>query len=166
MPASMRLSGQPVFIPRLPRLTPSMLRPEVAERIRVTPSGCWRYDGATGDGYRFLNHFGPMERAHRHVRHALVGPLPPSMMLDHLCKDRACCCPDHLEPATAAVNNRRGLRATLTERTVRLIRAMHAAGFVGRGPDRLSQREVGEAFGVTGAAVSRVIDGKLWAGLN
>lgn len=64
------------------------------------------------------------------------------------------------------VNNRRGLRATLPERTVRLIRAMHAAGFVSHGPGRLSRRQVGVEVGVSGATVGRVVGRKLWADLD
>lgn len=37
-----------------------------------------------------------------------VGPIPDGLELDHLCRVRACCNPDHLEAVTRLVNVRRG----------------------------------------------------------
>ncbi|UQA97673.1 HNH endonuclease [Streptomyces halobius] len=41
----------------------------------------------------------------------LPGELPPEQHLDHLCRNRACVTPDHLEPVSCAENPRRGHRA-------------------------------------------------------
>jgi DNA-binding XRE family transcriptional regulator len=49
-------------------------------------------------------------RAHRAYYERFVGPIPEGMMLDHLCRIRACVNPDHLEPVTNGENVRRGLR--------------------------------------------------------
>jgi hypothetical protein len=38
----------------------------------------------------------------------LVGDLPDELTIDHLCRVRACCNPDHLEPVSVAVNILRG----------------------------------------------------------
>lgn len=46
---------------------------------------------------------------HRVVYELVVGPIPDGMQLDHLCRQRACCNPDHLEPVTCLVNVRRGI---------------------------------------------------------
>ena len=37
-----------------------------------------------------------------------VGPLPDGLVLDHLCRNRACVNPEHLEPVTQSVNLLRG----------------------------------------------------------
>lgn len=46
--------------------------------------------------------------AHRVVYELLVGPIPEGLELDHLCRNRRCVNPDHLEPVTRSENIRRG----------------------------------------------------------
>lgn len=76
----------------------------IADRIEV--GDCWQWTGYRDkDGY---GHFGsPARLAHRLVWEALVGPIPEGLHLDHLCRNTGCVNPDHLEPVTAAENNRR-----------------------------------------------------------
>jgi hypothetical protein len=39
----------------------------------------------------------------------LVGPIPEGLQLDHLCRNKVCCNPDHLEAVTPKENVHRGL---------------------------------------------------------
>lgn len=48
------------------------------------------------------------ERTHRAVYKALVGHIPEGLVLDHLCRNRACINPGHLEPVTIRDNLLRG----------------------------------------------------------
>ena len=83
------------------------------EKIRYD-SGCWVWTAATNDtGYGAIartigDGVGTTRLAHRAVYEALVGPVPDDMMLDHLCRNPACCNPLHLEPVTMAENFARG----------------------------------------------------------
>jgi len=66
------------------------------------------------DGYVSLTRGGGYFYAHRYVYEQEVGPIPDGLTLDHLCRNRACVNPDHLEPVTMRVNTLRG--ETITAR--------------------------------------------------
>lgn len=71
---------------------------------------CWEWTGSLnkgGYGQMRLNKT-RLEMAHRVVWEELAGPIPEGLDLDHLCRNRKCANPDHLEPVTRSVNLRRG----------------------------------------------------------
>lgn len=69
---------------------------------------CWNYYGrTTANGYASAYIDGHARRLHRYVWELLRGDVPDKLELDHLCRSRRCCNPDHLEPVTAAVNKAR-----------------------------------------------------------
>jgi hypothetical protein len=76
---------------------------------RANTSECWPWTGATINGYGAIRtEDGTQRRVHRVVYEHLVGPIPEGLVLDHLCRNRACVNPAHLEPVTHRVNLQRG----------------------------------------------------------
>lgn len=73
--------------------------------------GCWEWPGAkTGNGYGVIGRGRRGEGnvlVHRAAYEELVGPIPEGQHLDHLCRNKACLRPAHLEPVSQAENNRR-----------------------------------------------------------
>lgn len=68
-------------------------------------TGCWEWmAGLNGAGYG--SHFGTL--AHRYSwSNANGAPIPKGMQIDHLCRNKRCCNPRHLECVTPQVNNSR-----------------------------------------------------------
>jgi hypothetical protein len=71
-------------------------------------TGCWEWQASrfwTGYGRFWVN---PRTRStHRVAYEALVGLIPPGHDIDHLCRNKNCCNPAHLEPVTQRENTLR-----------------------------------------------------------
>lgn len=80
-----------------------------ARKIYVHQDGCWLWSGTiTSRGYGQFVRGGRREPAHRVAYEVAVGPIPDGMQLDHLCRERSCVNPTHLEPVTCRENLLRG----------------------------------------------------------
>ena len=101
-------------MPRLPMKQVDLDERLVArfwKNVRVT-DGCWEWLLSLNDhGYGQIRINRQPFRAHRLSWQIHHGPVPEGMCLDHLCRNRACVNPAHLEPVSVRENNLRGVGA-------------------------------------------------------
>ena len=96
------------------------LQERVMSRITIEDHGwhtpCWiSTRAAHSNGYTKIGYRGTTWLTHRFAYTVFVGPIPEDLQLDHLCRVRACCNPDHLEPVTCRENLLRGDTLTAAE---------------------------------------------------
>jgi hypothetical protein len=113
--------------------------------------------------------------AHRLIWEIVNGPIPSGMVVCHKCDNPACVRPDHLFLGTQAENlddmrfkgrhynppvlrGAAGTNAKLSEDNVREIRRLAAE-------TDLTQKAIGEKFGITQGTVWNIINRKTWAHL-
>jgi hypothetical protein len=81
---------------------------DVLLRLVACESGCIEWSMHTCNGYGRVSFGGVMRVVHKLVYEHLRGPVPERLELDHLCRNRRCANPEHLEPVTHRVNTLRG----------------------------------------------------------
>lgn len=98
------------FVQRLPDGASDLER-IMAYSMPEPNSGCWLWMGFINKGG-----YGRLKRyfAHRVSYELMKGEIPAGLDLDHLCRNRACVNPDHLEPVTRQVNCQRGETGHIT----------------------------------------------------
>lgn len=84
--------------------------------VRDPDTDCWLWFGARSRGYGLVKYAGRSTSAHRLAYTSFVGPIPEGLELDHLCRERCCVNPDHLEAVTSSVN---ALRSPLVGKGMR-----------------------------------------------
>ena len=83
----------------------------MTDRYMQVPDGCWLWEGMINDdGYGRVKIKGVKYMAHRVMYQRLVGEIPEGLTLDHLCRQRSCVNPHHLEVVTRGENARRSPR--------------------------------------------------------
>lgn len=95
-------------------------------RVSKRGDDCWEWIGgrlSSGYGYFAIDHYNYM--AHRVAYELLVAPIPAGLVIDHLCRNRSCVNPLHMEPVTDRENVLRGNALSNTNRAKTHCKAGH-----------------------------------------
>lgn len=120
-------------------------------------TGCWNWlKVKDSQGYGQISVSGKTKLAHRYSYERVHGIIPDGLYIDHLCRNKSCVNPVHLEPVTPAQNIQRGNSAKLTSEQASEIRSWWSMG-------KYSRSEIGTAYGVHRRTIHDVLSGRSWA---
>ena len=76
--------------------------------VSKTPNGCWTWGGSINrKGYGRAQYKNRHHNAHRVIYQLSGFAIPKDMHLDHICRNKLCVNPLHMDPVTPAENNKR-----------------------------------------------------------
>jgi integrase len=103
------------------------------DRVTQDPAGCWFFAGAPdGGGYGRFSVGSTTFMAHRFAFSMHKGDIPDGMVIDHVCGNRRCVNPAHLECVTNGENVRRGRSQRHQDPTMYLQRRRSGGGSLQR----------------------------------
>ena len=127
-------------------------------------SSCWIWHGAISTGYGSIRIGGISYLAHRLAweewNHE---PIPPGMVIMHICDQRACVNPNHLELGTESDNSQdahskgRACRNGSTKLTVAVVKIIRSSS--------KTPTELGRYFNVTSRTIHHILAGETWKGV-
>jgi len=78
-------------------------------KINIVESGCWEWTAFKNKkGYGMFHLVSKTPLSHRFIYEYYYGQICPDLTIDHVCRNRACVNPIHLEQVTMQINNLRG----------------------------------------------------------
>ena len=128
----------------------------IKEMVTIDPeTGCWNWNLHCGqNGYGIIWFEGKNRYFHRISYQLYVGEIPDGMTIDHLCRNRRCANPDHMEVVSIQVNSQRRVNTKLSPSDIPKIRVLLAQG--------VRQREIASDFGTTQSNISLIKRGVNW----
>jgi len=99
---------------------------------RSGPCPVWTAAKNSPNGYGVFGYEGRQVYAHRWIYEQERGPIPEGMTIDHLCRNKLCMNPDHMEVVTRSENTRRALFAD-SEHRLRVARFQAAKTHCAKG---------------------------------
>lgn len=140
-----KIAGKPLLAPNIR---------DWSKKYSVDGNGCWNWNGSLDrDGYGRFGR-GETTKAHRIVWIKKKGEIPEGMHLDHLCKNRKCVNPKHLEIVTPKQNVRRSDTTHLTFTDAQTIRALSVKGIEGKA--------LAKNYLVSPSTISMIVNRKRW----
>lgn len=119
-------------------------------------TNCWDWlRSIHPHGYGAKRHKAKTMPAHRFFYKNLVKEIPRGLELDHLCRNRCCVNPAHLEPVTTVENIRRGVGPRINMGIARDIRFL-------RKEFGMRTTDIAYKFGIQKQLVRRVINNNFW----
>ncbi len=90
----------------MPEYTIEKLPTYLRDRVVIDPvTGCWVWArGRSSKGYGYATVGGKSMAVHRLSWRTVVGPIPDGYWVDHICRNRPCCNPNHLRLVTPKQN--------------------------------------------------------------
>ena len=77
-------------------------------KMTIKSNGCWEWTASLDScGYGHIFFAGKLRKAHRVAYELLKTPIPEGYEIDHLCRNRRCINPEHMEIVSHAENMRR-----------------------------------------------------------
>lgn len=93
----------------------SLVHEKFLKSLVVVEGGCWEWQGGmnlrTGYGSLYVGGYKTV-LVHRYSYQHYKGEIPAGLAIDHLCRNRKCANPDHLEAVTLGENVLRGVGVT------------------------------------------------------
>jgi hypothetical protein len=75
-----------------------------------TVGDCWNWHASKINNYGAFGFRGRVVGGHRFIYELIKGRIPAGWVIDHLCRNKACVNPNHLEAVTQSINVRRAVR--------------------------------------------------------
>lgn len=127
---------------------------------------CWMWTATTNsNGYGRFWLGGRWLAAHRYAYEAFKGAVPDGLQVRHLCHNRLCCNPAHLDVGTAQENAQDAIQAGRFARG-----SAHGASKltdaqiveIRRNADGLRTKDLAARYGVSAGTISNIRTGKIW----